>query len=48
MWALWILIVGVAFMKRADWRVVVAAPFVSAGLWFAIVWAGERFLGWTG
>jgi hypothetical protein len=47
MWGLWIAIVGVAILKRADWRVVAAAPFVSIGLWFAIVWAGGRFLGWT-
>ena len=47
MWALWIALVGVAILKRSDWRVVAAAPFVSIGLWFGIVWAGERFLGWT-
>lgn len=47
MWAVWIVIVGVTLMKRADWRVVAAAPFVSLSLWFAIVWAGGRFLGWT-
>ena len=47
MWALWIAIVGFTIVKRDDWRIVVAAPFVSGALWFAIIAAGERFLDWT-
>src|SRR5687768_7273750 len=48
MWGLWIAIVGFTIVKRDDWRIVVAAPFVSGALWFAILTAGERFLNWTG
>lgn len=46
-WAVWIALVAFTIIRRNDWRFVVAAPFVSIALWFAIVWAGERFLGWT-
>ena len=48
MWALWIALVAVAIVKRADWRVVLAMPFVAAALWFGIINAGGEFLGWRG
>lgn len=47
LWALWGAIVAFAVVKRHDWRYVLAAPFVAAALWFAILLAGDRFLGWT-
>jgi hypothetical protein len=43
---LWIALVGAAIVKRDDWRVVLAMPFVSAALWFGILNAGGEFLGW--
>lgn len=46
LWALWGAIVAIVVIKRADWRVVLAAPFAAAALWFAILWAGGEFLGW--
>lgn len=48
MWALWVALMAFAVIRREDWRVVLALPFVSIALWFAIISAGERYLGWTG
>ena len=47
MWALWVALMAFAVIRREDWRVVLALPFVSIALWFAIISAGERYLGWT-
>ena len=47
LWALWIALVAVAILKRHDWRIVLALPVVSIGLWFAILNLGGEFLGWT-
>ncbi len=47
LWALWGAFLVVMIVKRHDWHIVLASPFVALALWFAILWAGGTFLGWT-
>lgn len=48
-YALYALLLGSAvwLARRRSWWVV-AVPFLSAGLWPLMVWAGETFLDWSG
>lgn len=47
LWALWGGLLVIAIVKRHDWRIVLATPFVAAVVWFLIVFAGSELLGWT-
>ena len=47
LWVLWIALMGFTIVKRNDWRIVLAMPFVSIALRFGILNAGGEFLGWT-
>jgi hypothetical protein len=49
MWLLFLVLVGSALLlarRRSSW--VLAVPVVGGAAWWAIVSAGERWLGWTG
>ncbi|SDS39498.1 hypothetical protein [Microlunatus soli] len=41
------LVWGIRFRKRWPWAVL-ALPFGLMIIWFAVITAGERLLGWTG
>jgi hypothetical protein len=47
MWAIWIAATVALVRFRDRGPVTWVIPAISAALWFAVIWIGDSFLGWT-
>jgi hypothetical protein len=48
LWAVWVVGLALAIRWRNTRRTLfLALPFIALGIWFAVSWLGDTFLGWT-
>lgn len=47
LWAVWLALAAVLWRHRRRPVVALSVPFVAAAVWWAVVTAGDAFLGWT-